>query len=75
MGKLMTSWVCKDCGNTQTQWSGNCSGCKSWNTIEKFIEAKQSRLSIRSRSNKAIRITEIKIGEEERFSSGFSSRR
>lgn len=73
MAKISSSWVCKECGFTQSQWSGNCTGCKSWNTIEKFIEAKQSRMRLKSRVNKPIAITEVKIGEEERFSSGFSS--
>ncbi len=72
MGKVLSSWVCKECGNTQSQWSGNCSGCKSWNTIEKFLEAKLPSHGIRGvKIQKPVPITDVKIGDEERFSCGF----
>lgn len=71
MAKLQERWVCIDCGNTQSQWSGNCNGCKSWNTIEKFLESKISNSVIRSgKVSKPIPITQVEIGAEERFSCG-----
>mgnify|MGYP000057587614 CR=1 FL=1 len=36
--KQKESWVCAECGHDQVKWSGNCSACKRWNTIQKFIE-------------------------------------
>jgi DNA repair protein RadA/Sms len=73
MAKVNNCWVCKECGNTQTQWSGNCSGCKSWNTIEKFLESKILSSSYKTGViQKPIPITEVMIGSEERLASGFS---
>jgi len=75
MAKLQNKWMCKECGNTQSQWSGNCSGCKSWNTIEKFLESKSSRHSdygMRKTISKPVSIVEVEIGSEERFTSGFA---
>ncbi len=72
MAKVLSSWVCTECGNTQSHWSGNCSECKSWNTIEKFLEAKLSKNLINGQGvQKPTRITEVEIGAEERFTSGF----
>jgi DNA repair protein RadA/Sms len=71
MAKVLEGWVCKECGNTQSQWSGNCSGCKLWNTIEKFSEAKGSPFGLFGRKDhKPVPITEVQIGAEERFSCG-----
>jgi DNA repair protein RadA/Sms len=41
--KLKESWVCTECGHDQAKWSGSCSQCKRWNTIEKFVEAKEGK--------------------------------
>ena len=75
MAKVQTKWMCKECGSTQSQWSGNCSSCKAWNTIEKFLESKavkgQERFGFSSTTvQKPVKLTEVKIGAEERFSSG-----
>lgn len=76
MAKLTTKWMCKECGNVQSQWSGNCSGCKSWNTIEKFLESKMksssSHFGIAKGVQKPVPIKDVKIGAEQRFTSGFA---
>jgi DNA repair protein RadA/Sms len=41
--KQKESWVCSECGHDQAKWSGSCSACKRWNTIEKFIEVAELR--------------------------------
>lgn len=39
MAKLKSVWVCSNCGRTQSHWSGQCPGCRSWNTMtEKAAE-------------------------------------
>ncbi|WP_305416761.1 AAA family ATPase [Photobacterium leiognathi] len=30
------AYVCSDCGMDFARWQGQCSGCKSWNTITEF---------------------------------------
>ena len=33
MAKVKTAYVCGDCGADFTQWQGQCSACKEWNTV------------------------------------------
>ncbi len=33
MAKTKTAFVCTDCGAEYAQWQGQCSACKSWNTL------------------------------------------
>lgn len=33
MAKAKTQYVCQDCGHTAARWSGQCSGCREWNTL------------------------------------------
>lgn len=33
MAKTSTQYVCQECGSCQSKWSGQCSGCYSWNTL------------------------------------------
>ncbi|MFD2167809.1 DNA repair protein RadA [Thalassotalea euphylliae] len=42
MAKNKTSYVCTECGADFTRWHGQCSECKSWNTISEFRQAKPS---------------------------------
>jgi tetratricopeptide (TPR) repeat protein len=30
----ITSYRCKNCGNTSSEWSGRCSHCKQWSTLQ-----------------------------------------
>ena len=33
MAKAKTQYVCQDCGHSSARWSGQCSGCREWNTL------------------------------------------
>ncbi|XP_004302843.1 PREDICTED: uncharacterized protein LOC101299495 [Fragaria vesca subsp. vesca] len=37
-GKVKTSWVCSDCGETHGQWMGKCRSCFKFNTLKRFSE-------------------------------------
>lgn len=39
MGKLKTSYVCSSCGYTSPKWSGQCPGCREWNTMNEEFDA------------------------------------
>ncbi|EWH12287.1 DNA repair protein RadA [Catenovulum agarivorans DS-2] len=45
MAKSKTAWVCNECGADFTRWMGQCSECKSWNTITEYKVAKQPAAS------------------------------
>ncbi|KQQ45838.1 DNA repair protein RadA [Duganella sp. Leaf126] len=39
MAKAKTHYVCTECGNTATKWTGQCSACHQWNTmVETVVE-------------------------------------
>lgn len=58
--KQKEKWVCTECGHAQLKWSGSCLACKSWGSVEKFLEAqiKTQRFSCESAS-KPIKLDEV----------------
>ena len=37
MAKQKTQYVCSECGNTSVKWTGQCSSCGAWNTMEEQV--------------------------------------
>jgi len=65
-----TIWLCQDCGNEFSTWSGKCPACGEWNTL-KEIKIKNSK--VRSSKEVAIeskKITEIQVTNNERKTTG-----
>lgn len=40
-----TSFLCKECGDTFTKWTGQCVTCNEWNTLEEFKTNNVKKLS------------------------------
>lgn len=38
MAKAKTKYICSDCGANYSSWSGKCSNCDKWNTLEQVID-------------------------------------
>lgn len=38
VAKTKTHWVCEDCGESYTQWWGQCRNCKAMNSMKEFKE-------------------------------------
>ena len=36
MARAVSEYVCNQCGNVSTKWSGKCEGCGQWNTISEL---------------------------------------
>ena len=36
MARAASEYVCNQCGNVTTQWSGKCESCEQWNTISEI---------------------------------------
>ncbi|NCF42861.1 MAG: DNA repair protein RadA, partial [Bacteroidetes bacterium] len=66
MAKLKTTFFCQSCGAQYAKWQGQCTSCKSWNTIvEELIKKpekgawKTSRSSAKERVSTPLKISEI----------------
>lgn len=35
--KQKTQYICSECGNTTSKWTGQCSACGAWNTMEEQL--------------------------------------
>jgi len=70
MNKVKSIWACRECGHSQLKWTGSCSGCQNWNTLleETAVEEKKPRFESKKPSSaKAVRITDVKVGEVQRL--------
>lgn len=68
--RIVTQFVCQNCGNSSPRWLGKCPGCGGWNT---YVEEQQERTKRASKSgpvSEPVPITEIKSGSEDRVPTG-----
>ncbi len=75
MAKLRTTFICSNCGYSSPKWSGQCPGCREWNTMNEEIEEKTkisaaSSVKSRSISSSVSSVTEISTGDELRYNTG-----
>ena len=66
MAKVKTTFFCQSCGTQTTKWQGQCSSCKSWNTITEELVQKPDKKDWKTgtqnttnRVSKPLRISEI----------------
>ncbi len=66
MAKLKTTFFCQSCGAQFSKWQGQCTSCKSWNTIvEELVQKpekstwKTTNSSAKERVSKPLKIAEI----------------
>ena len=73
MAKDKTIYVCSNCGCTTVRWSGRCSQCGEWNTLEEKTETKSlsstgSKISLTSGK----KLKDVSSEKEERIKTGIS---
>lgn len=73
MAKTKTTFFCQNCGAQYAKWMGQCTSCKEWNTIVEEVILKQEKRNWKQstsikKTNKALKITDISIHEEDRIS-------
>lgn len=73
MAKVKTSFFCQNCGTQYAKWLGQCKACNEWNTIvEEVIQKEEKRnwkqASAVKKTNKALKINDIVLDEEDRIS-------
>ncbi len=78
MAKIKTIYVCSECGSSHPKWAGQCSSCKSWNTLEEGLEEQEKSKNDRmtgyaglSKSSEIVKLTEVSSEEFSRISTGF----
>ncbi|CAI8176927.1 MAG: DNA repair protein RadA [Formosa sp. Hel1_33_131] len=66
MAKVKTTFFCQSCGTQTAKWQGQCSSCKSWNTITEELVQKPDKKDWKTgtknttnRVSKPLRISEI----------------
>lgn len=66
MAKLKTSFFCQSCGAQFAKWQGQCTSCKSWNTIVEELVQKSEKSAWKTtnssgveRASKPLKISEI----------------
>ena len=74
-GKTKTIFFCKECGYETSKWSGQCPGCREWNTlVEETVSAGKGAGSVKDRSSrtrsKVTGLFSVSMEAEDRISSG-----
>ena len=80
MAKKKTAFVCSECGAEFARWQGQCSECRSWNTITEFrMPSVKSTISQGATAGyagftqaKIQTLNEVNLTELPRFTTGFS---
>lgn len=70
--KQKSVWACKECGHTQSKWSGSCQTCQGWNTfVEELIADEKQRFeSKNSHFARPVLLKEVVVKEDKRLLSG-----
>ena len=75
MAKVKKAFFCTHCGHQHAQWQGQCSSCKSWNTLqEEVLEKPKDTVTWQDSSAnlkaKPVRIQDVVVDATVRMSSG-----
>src|SRR6056300_321688 len=75
MAKVKKAFFCTNCGTQHTQWQGQCSSCKKWNTLEEeILEKPKATATWQDASTvqkpKPVRIQDVAVDAIVRMSSG-----
>ena len=74
MAKVKTTFFCQNCGAQYAKWQGQCTSCKSWNTIVEEVVQKPDKSDWKSstsfsneRLSKPLKISEIDTSKTPRL--------
>ncbi len=70
MTKIRSSYVCQQCGYVQSQWSGKCPECDTWNSLVETVAEIANRKSQIANKSKIYQLSDIKIDEKKRIKTG-----
>ncbi len=76
MAKKNTAFVCTECGSDSTRWAGQCSACKTWNTIKEVnlgkTPANTQHLGYSGTKSTIQLLSEVSIEQTKRLSTGIT---
>ena len=73
MAKVKTTFFCQNCGSQYSKWQGQCTACKTWNTIVEEVVQKPEKSSWKTsetsskRVSKPLKIKDIDSAQESRL--------
>lgn len=73
MAKVKTTFFCQNCGSQYAKWQGQCSACKTWNTVVEEVIQKQEKsdwktpTSTAKRVSKPLKISDIDTSQDARL--------
>ena len=73
--KVKSTYICSECGYEAPKWSGQCPGCRSWNTMnEEIVSASKPSGGVSSASKKGfdsvVSVNDIDTADELRYNTG-----
>ena len=73
MAKPKSTYSCTECGGQTLKWQGQCPHCQGWNTlVEAIAEKAVTRFTPVSETGQVQSLSEVKTGEEQRYSTGMA---
>ena len=72
MKKPSTRYVCSNCGSVYPAWSGRCSSCQEWNTLEQQVEVTAARARGSGQKLKSEKVGAVKTADFGRIKTGMS---
>ncbi len=71
--KLKTVYECKNCGAQSAKWSGRCTSCGEWNTIEETVVMPVEQKSVGLPNSCAVKsLKDISMNNEKRIFTGIN---
>ena len=70
MPKQRVLFVCAECGAEHTKWQGQCSACKSWNSLSELKASSGVPRGSQGELQKAVKLSEVAVEKLPRLNSG-----
>ncbi len=74
MVKQKSVWVCNECGNKQSKWTGSCNICRSWDSLAEELEISETVGRFEAtvaRTTKPVLIEEVDATKFKRIHTGY----
>ena len=72
MPKQRVLFMCAECGTEYTKWQGQCSACKSWNSLKEIKSARVESRGLQGEPQRAVKLSEVAVQKLPRLSGGQS---